>query len=226
MTSTRASLTRATQAIRQPGSNFKPFVYTTALENGFTAASIINDAPVVFEDKQLESYWRPENDSGKFYGPTRLRKALYLSRNLVSIRILRSLGINKAINGLGRFGFNNSSELPRDLSLVLGSYATTPLKIVTGYATFANGGFKVEPHLISHITDHTGKIVYQAAPPTVCRDCKEGASSQTANASENNTDTVELPEELVAALEQEATQLNPGDISITEIKPAQRSEGD
>ncbi len=161
---------RITQAERQPGSNFKPFIYTTALENGFTAASILNDAPVVFEDKLLENTWRPENDSGKFYGPTRLRKALYLSRNLISIRILRSLGIKTAINGLDRFGFN-TAVLPRDLSLSLGSHAVTPLEVATGYAILANGGYKVEPFLIDHIEDAEGNLVYQAAPLTVCREC-------------------------------------------------------
>jgi len=170
---------RVTQAERQPGSNFKPFIYTTALDNGFTPASIINDAPVVFEDKLLEDSWRPENDSGKFYGPTRLRRALYLSRNLISIRILRALGIDTALSGLARFGFD-PDELPHDLSLALGSHAVTPLKIVTGYASFANGGYRVEPYLVERIEDSAGNILYQAAPPTVCRDCdKEPATTET-----------------------------------------------
>ena len=175
---------RITQAERQPGSNFKPFIYTTALENGFTAASILNDAPVVFEDKLLENTWRPENDSGKFYGPTRLRKALYLSRNLISIRILRSLGIKKAINGLDRFGFN-TSVLPRDLSLSLGSHAVTPLEVATGYAILANGGYKVEPFLIDRIEDAEGNLVYQASPLTVCRSCDSEAKN-SANVTENS----------------------------------------
>ncbi len=168
---------RVTQAERQPGSNFKPFVYTTALEDGFTAASIINDAPVVFQDKLLESIWRPENDTGRFYGPTRLRQALYLSRNLISIRLLRSLGVNKTIRGVERFGFD-PTVLPKDLSLALGSHAVTPLKIANGYAMLANGGYQVEPYLISRIEDVNGEIVYSAAPPTVCRECDETKSDQ------------------------------------------------
>jgi len=175
---------RITQAERQPGSNFKPFIYTTALENGFTAASILNDAPVVFEDKLLENTWRPENDSGKFYGPTRLRKALYLSRNLISIRILRSLGIKKAIHGLDRFGFN-TAVLPRDLSLSLGSHAVTPLEVATGYAILANGGYKVEPFLIDRIEDAEGNLVYQAAPLTVCRLCDTEKTSPEQNSTAN-----------------------------------------
>ncbi|MEZ5529600.1 MAG: penicillin-binding protein 1A [Porticoccaceae bacterium] len=169
---------RVTQAERQPGSNFKPFIYTTALENGFTPASIINDAPVVFEDDLLESSWRPENDSGKFYGPTRLREALYLSRNLISIRILRSLGIDKALSGLERFGFDPTS-LPNNLSLALGSHAVTPLQIATGYASFANGGYRVAPFLIARIEDSVGNVLYNAEPLTVCRQCSDTAPEQS-----------------------------------------------
>ena len=108
----QSKFNRVTQAKRQPGSNFKPFLYAAALENGFTAASIINDAPVVFEDDRLEATWRPVNSTGRFYGPTRLRKALYLSRNLVSIRLLRSVGIRDAINYVTQFGFQGPRPAP------------------------------------------------------------------------------------------------------------------
>jgi penicillin-binding protein 1A len=162
---------RAIQAARQPGSNFKPFIYTAALENGFTPATIMNDAPIVFDDSGLETAWRPENASGKFFGPTRLRQALYKSRNLVSIRVLRGVGINNALSGLDRFGFD-TQDMPRDLSLALGSYAMTPLQIATGYAVFANGGYRVEPFLIDSIEDINGEDVYTSAPLTVCRNCK------------------------------------------------------
>jgi len=161
---------RATQAERQPGSSFKPFIYSAALENGFTTASIINDAPVVFEDAGLESTWRPENYSGKFYGPTRLRVALTKSRNLVSIRILRDMGIRNAIDHVARFGFD-TTRLPRNLSLALGSGSVRPLELARGYAVFANGGFRVEPHLITHITDAYDRTVYRHVPATVCHDC-------------------------------------------------------
>ncbi|MEL7399559.1 MAG: transglycosylase domain-containing protein, partial [Pseudomonadota bacterium] len=137
---------RATQAERQPGSNFKPFIYTAALEHGLTPASIINDAPIVFNDNSLEDTWRPENASGKFFGPTRLRQALYKSRNLVSIRVLRTTGINNTIDSLDRFGFD-TQKLPKDLSLSLGSHALTPLEVASAYTPFANGGFKVDPYL-------------------------------------------------------------------------------
>ena len=167
---------RITQATRQPGSNFKPFVYTTALSSGFTAASIINDAPVVFDDSKLEDTWRPENDGGKFYGPTRLREALYRSRNLVSIRLLRRMGIDRTLEGLQSFGFN-TSEMPLDLSLALGSHALTPLEIAAGYAVFANGGFQVKPYILDKVIDRHGTIIYQANPATVCNPCAETIAS-------------------------------------------------
>lgn len=171
----QSKFNRITQATRQPGSNFKPFIYTAALANGYTAASIINDAAIVFEDDKLESSWRPTNDSGKFYGPTRLRYALTKSRNMVSIRLLRALGIRKAIDYIGRFGFD-SSQLPRDLSLALGSHSVTPLQIVSAYSSIANGGYKVEPFLISQVDDIDGNSIYRANPKTVCPNCEKQSS--------------------------------------------------
>ncbi|RMH15336.1 MAG: penicillin-binding protein 1A [Gammaproteobacteria bacterium] len=159
-----------TQARRQPGSNFKPFLYSAALENGYTAASLINDAPVVFDDPSLETIWRPENYSGKFFGPTRLREALYKSRNLVSIRLLRAVGIEKVIQYVKRFGFNEA-DLPHNLSLALGSASISPLQIARGYAIFANGGFFIEPYYIDRIADRNNEILFQAEPVIVCKAC-------------------------------------------------------
>ena len=172
---------RVTQATRQPGSAFKPFIYTTALEHGYTPATIINDAPIVIEDASLEGTWRPENDGGSFLGPMRMRTALYRSRNLVSIRILRALGMDTAHESLARFGFDKDA-LPRDLSLALGSHDVTPLDLARGYTTFANGGFAVQPYLIKRIEAVDGRIVFNATPDTVCRDCATAASSKPAEA--------------------------------------------
>jgi penicillin-binding protein 1A len=169
---------RVTQALRQPGSNFKPFIYTTALDNGFTAGSVINDAPVVFNDKNLEDMWRPENDGGKFYGPTRLREALYRSRNMVSIRLLRRMGIDRTMEGLQRFGFD-TGEMPLDLSLALGSHAMTPLKVASAYNIIANGGYRVEPYLLAAVIDRDGNVIYRATPDTVCEDCDKAIVSST-----------------------------------------------
>jgi len=168
---------RVTQAERQPGSNFKPFLYSAALEKGFTPASLINDAPVVFEDEGLEATWRPENYSGKVFGPTRLRKALVKSRNLVSIRLLRAIGIGYTINYAGRFGFDKK-RLPRDLSLALGSGVVTPLEVVRGYAAFANGGFRTVPYFIDSIEDAKGNVLYRAEPFIVCEDCEKQLKRQ------------------------------------------------
>lgn len=163
----QSKFNRVTQAARQPGSNFKPFIYSAALENGFTAASLINDAPVVFEDSELESEWRPENYSGKFYGPTRLREALVNSRNLVSIRLLQSTGIRTAIKYISNFGFD-PAQLSRDLSLALGSATLTPYDLARGYAVFANGGYLIEPHFIQRIEDSQGDILFQVDPLYAC----------------------------------------------------------
>lgn len=162
---------RATQGARQPGSSFKPLIYTAALENGFTPASIINDAPIVIENTSTGIAWRPENDDGKFVGPMRMRQALYRSRNLVSIRLLRSIGMQTALDSLVRFGFN-PKEFPRDLTLALGSHALTPMQMATAYASFANGGFKIDPYLVTRIEDDKGKIVYEARPKRVCKECE------------------------------------------------------
>lgn len=162
---------RVTQAQRQPGSNFKPFLYSAALNDGFTAASIINDAPVVMQDTSLEDIWRPENDGGKFHGPTRLRWALTKSRNLVSIRLLQQLGVDKLIDYATVLGFDTSDFAP-DLSLALGTHAMSPLELATGYTVLANGGYRVEPYLIDRIENLDGDILYQAQPLTVCRECE------------------------------------------------------
>ena len=168
----QSKFNRATQAKRQPGSNFKPFVYSAAFDAGFTAASLINDAPVVFEDSSLEGLWRPENDGGKFHGPTRLRWALTKSRNLVSIRLLQQMGVDQVINYAGRFGFD-TDNFTADLSLALGTHAVSPLELASAYTVLANGGYRVEPFLIERIENLAGELVWEAKPPTVCRDCEE-----------------------------------------------------
>ncbi|MDG1079577.1 MAG: penicillin-binding protein 1A [Porticoccaceae bacterium] len=186
---------RVTQALRQPGSNFKPFIYAAALNSGFTPASIINDAPVVFNDKNLEDMWRPENDGGKFYGPTRLREALYRSRNMVSIRLLRRMGIDRTLEGLQAFGFN-TGDMPIDLSLALGSHALTPLKVASAYNILANGGYSVSPYVLDTVIDRDGNIIFQATPKTRCDSCETDTDdsqtsfkAMTADQSETNAET-------------------------------------
>jgi penicillin-binding protein 1A len=162
----QSNYNRALQAKRQPGSSFKPFIYSAALDNGFTASSLVNDAPIVFVDEYLDKIWRPKNDTNTFLGPIRLREALYKSRNLVSIRVLQSLGVENAINYITRFGFNKQ-DLPRNLSLALGTATLTPMEIATGWSTFANGGYKVAPYLIQRIENRDGGTLFTANPPSV-----------------------------------------------------------
>ena len=169
---------RATQAQRQPGSGFKPFLYSAALENGFTAASLILDAPFVIDDSSMEEAWRPENSSGEFYGPTRLREALVKSRNLVSIRLLQAIGMSPAMAWAERFGFERA-RLPRNLTLALGTNSATPLQVATAYAVFANGGYRVQPWFIDRIEDPKGEIVFQSAPRRAGCDAEDNAAGAT-----------------------------------------------
>ncbi|WP_275289140.1 penicillin-binding protein 1A [Halomonas elongata] len=162
---------RAVQARRQSGSIFKPFIYLAGLDSGdVTPATVINDAPVVMSDGSDE-LWRPSNSSGDFLGPTRLRVGLARSRNLVTIRLLQSLGLDRTLEFLDEFGFN-PERLPHGLSLALGSASLTPLEMTRAYATLANGGFRVQPWFIQRVTrgEHDS-LVDKADPRVACRDC-------------------------------------------------------
>ncbi len=169
----RSKFNRATQARRQPGSTFKPFIYSAALNAGDTPATIYNDAPVVFHDDALEGEWRPSNYSGRFFGPTRLREALVKSRNLVSVRVLREIGIPYAIDYAQRFGFAEEN-LPPDLSLSLGSATVTPIELGTAFSVFANGGYKVPAHFIERVEDPRGNVLYSTPKVVFCDDCDPG----------------------------------------------------
>ena len=155
-----SAFNRVLQAQRQPGSSFKPFLYSAAFDKGFTLASTINDAPIMIRDTGENAWWRPENDTMQFYGPTRLRVALAESRNLVSIRLLRAIGIPYAVNYIQRFGFD-AQQLPHALSLALGSNVITPMQEASGYSIFANGGYRVAPYFIGKITQDN-QVLYQA----------------------------------------------------------------
>ena len=167
-----SNFNRAVQAKRQPGSAFKPFLYSAALEQGFTPASIINDAPLVIQDASLESSWRPQNNSREFRGPMRLREALVRSRNLVSIRIMHQLGPAYTTKYIERFGFPEDT-LPHNLTLALGTAQVSPLEMAGAYSIFANGGYQVGPYFIDRIQGPDGKTTYEAQPRRVCRECVE-----------------------------------------------------
>jgi len=178
----RSKFNRVTQANRQPGSGFKPFIYSAALEAGYTAASLINDAPVVFEDPGIEDVWRPENYSRQTYGPTRLRVALTHSRNLVSIRLLHSIGIPYAMDHIARFGFD-IARLPKNLSLSLGSGAVTPWELARAFSVFANGGYLIEPYFIKQIYTEAGEILFEANPAIACPKCEPAGGLRIAEIS-------------------------------------------
>ncbi len=168
---------RALQSQRQPGSSFKPFIYSAALENGFTTASIVNDAPIVQRSQELEDVWRPENYSGRFSGPTRLREALVRSLNLVSIRVVRDAGVGHTVRHIRQFGFDETAT-PQNLALALGAGGVAPVDLARGYATFANGGFRVDPYLVERIEDVDGNLIYAARPKTVCTACEISAQEE------------------------------------------------
>ncbi|MDX1570864.1 MAG: PBP1A family penicillin-binding protein, partial [Xanthomonadales bacterium] len=173
----KSKFNRATQARRQPGSSFKPFVYSAALTHGFTPATLVNDAPVVFESEALERVWRPENYSQQFYGPTRLREGMVNSRNLVSIRVLRDVGVDYVWEYVTRFGFD-PEELPRDLSMALGSGAVYPITMARAYSILANGGYFIEPYFIERIVNGSGETIYRADPMIACKTCEDQAESE------------------------------------------------
>lgn len=178
----QSNYNRATQARRQPGSSFKPFIYSCALDNGFTAASLINDAPVVFYDEYLDKVWRPKNDTNTFLGPIPMREALYKSRNMVSIRILQALGVDRARNCISKFGLNKD-DLPPNLSMALGTATLTPMEIASAWTVFANGGYKVSPYIVQRIESREGQVLYQANPPSIPRNeeqVQEQAQAQPA----------------------------------------------
>ena len=159
----QSGFNRVVQAKRQPGSSFKPFIYCAALDNGYTPASIVNDAPIVLGGDYAGPAWRPQNENRTFLGPIRLREALYRSRNMVSIRLLQAMGVDSTIAYITRFGFD-ANDMPRNLSLALGTASVTPMAVVGGWSVLANGGYKVTPFFIDRVEDRAGRIVFKATP--------------------------------------------------------------
>jgi len=160
----RSKFNRATQSIRQPGSVLKPFIYSAALEKGFMTSTVVNDAPIILDPATTgNQLWEPKNYGGGYDGPMTLRNALARSKNMVSIRILQDIGVDYAQDYLGRFGIRPERN-PAYLTMALGAGSVTPMQIATGMASFANGGYRLEPYLIDRITDTTGREVAKANP--------------------------------------------------------------
>ncbi len=168
----QSNYNRATQAKRQPGSSFKPFIYSAALDSGFTAASLVNDAPIVVEDGSANKKWKPKNDGNKFLGPITLREGLYRSRNLVTVRLLQSIGIDNALDYITKFGFAKNA-LPASLSLSLGSADVSPMQIARAWTVFANGGYKIYPYTIAKISDRNDNVLFTATPPAIPNDAAQ-----------------------------------------------------
>ena len=166
----QSKFNRVTQARRQPGSGFKPFVYAAAFDKGFTPASVVMDAPIVIDEAGMEQAWRPKENEGKFFGPIRLREAMTHSRNLVSVRLMREIGGDYTWHYVQRFGFDKA-QLPNDLTMALGTASLSPLQMANAYATFANGGYKVTSYYIDRIEDAGGKTLLHAEPALACSDC-------------------------------------------------------
>ena len=163
---------RATQAFRQPGSAFKPFIYSAALEHGSTVATVVDDSPVVIRSSELEKDWRPLNYSGRFYGPTRMREALVRSMNLVSVRLLlRHTYVGNAVRHIAKFGFGDAA-LIRNGSLALGGGQASPLDMVQAYSVLANGGYGVKPYYMDAIFGPDGETLYRSSPAIVCEECR------------------------------------------------------
>ena len=215
----RSKFNRVTQARRQPGSTFKPFIYSAALAAGDTPATVYNDAPVVFHDDALEGEWRPSNYSNRFFGPTRLREALVKSRNLVSVRVLREIGIPFAIDHARRFGFEEK-DMPPDLSLALGSATVTPMELTRAFSVFANGGYRVQPHFIERIEDPRGRVVYAAPKVVLCDDCDAAlASPLEAEMEAENEVLLEAPADDGAVVAGAAGEPSTGAAPVVPVPP-------
>jgi penicillin-binding protein 1A len=192
----QSQFNRVTQAQRQAGSNIKPFIYSAALDNGFTLASLVNDAPINQWDRSSGVVWRPKNSPPTYDGDIRVRLALAQSKNVIAVRLLRAVGLDTIIPHLASFGFA-PQDLPRNESLALGSASFTPLEVATGFATFANGGFLIEPYLIDRIEDSFGKVLFQANPAIACEFCGEADNKEkvdeTLNQQNLSSDKSNLP---------------------------------
>tara|TARA_E500000331_G_scaffold49592_1_gene42659 strand:- start:2424 stop:4277 length:1854 start_codon:yes stop_codon:yes gene_type:complete len=213
----RNQYNHALQAARQPGSGFKPFIYSAALANGVNAADVFLDAPLVFDDANLESQYRPENDNNRYNGPTRLREALYRSINLVSMRVLLKIGAGKMLEHVGNFGFDTRS-FPRNTQLAIGGGTMTvaPIDMARAYAVIANGGHLVNVNVIDRIVDQQGDTIYRPERIEVCRDCPLDEQPVTKFATAvSPTDTFAEP----SGLEEFATDLSTEN-DLREIIPA------
>jgi penicillin-binding protein 1A len=207
----QSKFNRATQAKRQVGSNIKPFIYSAALDHGYTLATLVSDTPI--SQWSGDEAWRPKNSPAVYAGPIRLRRALGQSKNVVSVRLVEDLGLTKVIDQLVKFGFNEN-DMPRSNSLALGSASMTPIELATGYAIITNGGYKVEPYIIERIEDAYGTVLYQAEPKIACPECVGTYKQQEAETDPLATTTIIDGEAEVCAISPiDKAQIAPSAIS-------------
>ncbi len=183
----QSSFNRAIQGWRQPGSTIKPFIYSLALEKGMTPYTMVDDSPITI------GKWSPRNSDGRYLGAIPLRRALYLSRNTVSVRLLQQVGISRARQLLMDFGLQED-HIPSNYTIALGTPQVLPVQMATGYATFANGGYRIQPHFINRIEDAYGKVIYQANPEYACIPCINEDETQA----QNSSDAVTPDDEIIA----------------------------
>ncbi len=216
----QSQFNRATQAKRQVGSNIKPFVYSAAINSGYTLASIINDAPINQWDASSGIAWRPQNSPAEYDGPVRMRYALGRSKNVVSVRLLRGVGLDETVQYLTRFGFDRG-DIPRDETVSLGSGSHTPMEVARGFAAFANGGFLVQPYFISHITNEQGVEIWRANPPLACDPCNVNDEDDVKESLETTDLEALLAQQFADLGEQNGT----ADIS-SELTPAEHLQAE
>ena len=212
----QSKFNRALQGWRQPGSTIKPFVYALALERGMTPYSMVNDSPITI------GKWSPKNSDGRYLGMIPLRRALYLSRNTVSVRLLQTVGIERTRQLFMDFGLHEN-QIPRNYTIALGTPQVLPIQMATGYATFANGGYRIQPHFIDRIEDAYGKVIYQSNPEYACISCinqTDAEEIESAEAVTPDDEVIEMTNPTLAA-EKELTQLQL-DESKSQYRQAQR----
>lgn len=212
----QSKFNRALQGWRQPGSTIKPFVYALALERGMTPYSMVNDSPITI------GKWSPKNSDGRYLGMIPLRRALYLSRNTVSVRLLQTVGIERTRQLFMDFGLHEN-QIPRNYTIALGTPQVLPIQMATGYATFANGGYRIQPHFIDRIEDAYGKVIYQSNPEYACISCinqTDAEQLESAEAVTPDDEVIEMTNPTLVA-EKELTQLQL-DESKSQYRQAQR----
>lgn len=214
----QSKFNRALQGWRQPGSTIKPFVYALALERGMTPYSMVNDSPITI------GKWSPRNADGRYLGMIPLRRALYLSRNSVSVRLLQNVGIERTRQLFMDFGLQDD-QIPRNYTIALGTPQVLPVQMATGYATFANGGYRIQPHFITRIEDASGKVIYEAKPEYACIPC---ISSPTKAAGQQDAETAKKADtkEITNATLDEANAASEVQMTAANAEPASKPNGD